>query len=146
MTARSPYVTIDSVRWFLAAAAGSVSSITGEPDFTDQDIVRAIEMTARRYNSTPPIGMNVNSGQLCDEQAFWYDLIGAMLYRVLVRRLQEEDLELDIGEGGVDPVKKRIDFLTEEATRMEREGGVALAEYKHAKNLSDYFKGGIAIG
>lgn len=106
-------VTIDKVRFWISDRTPEDNLLLGDLEFTDSEIVTAMEHAAREFNSIPPVSWRVNHRRLPDDTNLFYEAIAEILYKHLLHRLLRNQFKYQAGNVQIDDVGVKIEGLKE---------------------------------
>jgi hypothetical protein len=102
---QTPLLTQDDIRMFLRDVAGQVpgTGVTNIlfdlPEFSDQDILRAIKFTVARFNVITPISRDTQ-----DSINIWLLLIGTAEFLMTSEAFRQGRNQVSYGDGDVAPI------------------------------------------
>lgn len=106
-------VTVPKVRFWISDRSPEDNPLTGDLEFTDEEIYLGMEHAAREYNSIPPVSWRVDPRHLPDDTNMFFEATAEALYKTVLHRLQRNQFTYQAGNVQVDDVGQKIKGLKE---------------------------------
>lgn len=104
-------ITVKSVRFWICDRTPDDNLLLGDLEFTDEEIVTAMQHAAREFNAVPPLAYRVNPACMPTDTNVFYEAIAEILYRHRLHSLMRNDFKYEAGNVTVDEVGVRIKGL-----------------------------------
>ncbi len=118
-------------------AADAPMNATGDVNWSDEDLRKALDSAAREFNSLPPlIGGHCDSSNLPADTNMFLDGAGAYAIERWLRRKQRERAPFTAGGIDTDPDKPLIDEMTKLSMEMRTRFTRAATTLKATRNMN----------
>lgn len=101
-------VTVKTMRFWVADRTPDDNPLVGDLEFSDDDIVMAMQHAAREFNSIPPLAYRVDPARMPDDTNLFYEATAEILYRHKLHSLLRNDFKYQGGNVTVDETGSRI--------------------------------------
>lgn len=106
-------VTVNTVRFWIRDRSPDDNPLIGDLEFSDEEIVAALQHAAREFNSIPPLSYRVDPNRLPDDTNLFYEAAAEILYRHKLHGLMRNEFQYDGGNVKVDESGPRIKGMQE---------------------------------
>jgi hypothetical protein len=93
--------------------------LSGDLEFTDEEITAAMGASARSFNSLPPFSVRADPANLGADTNLFLDAIAWHLYRMLLHKLRRNAFDYQAGNVSVDTDKVKIQHLEKSVGELE---------------------------
>lgn len=132
-------LVVDDIRHWIWDRSAEDNLLDNKLSFTDDEIVRAMKMAGRGYNSIPPVGLKVELDQLdSDDLTFFHGTV-YHLYLALKSRLLRNDVSYTAGGVTTDQDRKLIEYLNGEIPFHLEQFTQMATSRKRALNLAGFY-------
>ena len=113
-------ITVENIRMWIFDRSASDNELLDDLEFTDEEIVNAMQHAAREYNSIFPRTICVDPSRLPDKTNMFFEATAEALYKMRLHSLRRNNFEYKGGNVSVNDVAPRIKGFQDAIAEMSQ--------------------------